>query len=164
MVPLHARCARGADEPDEISREVASASAGDTGDVPLLPGAARGGGAGQSLARRARLVLKPDPDRPRSSCAGLATSFRARVSSEEVGRGKPVPDVYLAAARRLGVDPPACAAVEDSTNGTRPGDGGRNEGGGHTGSRDFPPRKEALELADLVIDTLADLPAAVPRL
>ena len=41
------------------------------------------------------------------------------LSSEEVGRGKPAPDVYLEAARRLGADPRACVAVEDSGNGLR---------------------------------------------
>ena len=43
--------------------------------------------------------------------------FAATVSSEEVARGKPAPDVYLEAARRLGVDPAHAAAVEDSHNG-----------------------------------------------
>ena len=50
---------------------------------------------------------------------GIAALFRATVSSEEVARGKPAPDVYLEAARRLGVDPAACAAIEDSHNGIR---------------------------------------------
>ncbi len=52
--------------------------------------------------------------------AGAITGlFHATVSSEEVARGKPAPDVYLEAARRLGVDPAACAAIEDSHNGIR---------------------------------------------
>jgi len=50
---------------------------------------------------------------------GLAALFRATVSSEEVARGKPSPDVYLEAARRLRVDPAACVAIEDSHNGIR---------------------------------------------
>ena len=50
---------------------------------------------------------------------GIAPLFRASVSSEEVSRGKPAPDVYLEAARRLGVEPALCAAVEDSHNGIR---------------------------------------------
>ncbi len=49
-------------------------------------------------------------------CAPL---FAAAVSSEEVPRGKPAPDVYLEAAARLGVPASACAAVEDSSNGLR---------------------------------------------
>ncbi len=48
---------------------------------------------------------------------GLAACFKATVSSEEVARGKPAPDVYLEAARRLDTDPVACAAIEDSENG-----------------------------------------------
>ena len=49
----------------------------------------------------------------------LASSFGATVSSAEVPRGKPSPDVYLEAARRLGVDGSACVGVEDSSNGIR---------------------------------------------
>lgn len=50
---------------------------------------------------------------------GLRSRFAACVSSEEVPRGKPSPDVYLEAARRIGIAPRACAAVEDSSNGLR---------------------------------------------
>ena len=53
------------------------------------------------------------------SGAAVAQLFEATVSSEEVARGKPAPDVYLEAARRLGVAPERCAAVEDSANGLR---------------------------------------------
>jgi HAD superfamily hydrolase (TIGR01509 family) len=49
----------------------------------------------------------------------LRRRFTAFVSSEEVPRGKPSPDVYLEAARRLGIAPAACAAIEDSSNGIR---------------------------------------------
>ena len=51
--------------------------------------------------------------------AGFADAFRVTVSSEEVARGKPAPDVYLAAAAGLGVDPARCVAIEDSSSGLR---------------------------------------------
>jgi HAD superfamily hydrolase (TIGR01509 family) len=51
--------------------------------------------------------------------AGIQRWFKATVSTEEVSRGKPAPDVYLEAASRLGVEPGDCVAVEDSTNGVR---------------------------------------------
>jgi HAD superfamily hydrolase (TIGR01509 family) len=51
--------------------------------------------------------------------SGLRSCFAAYVSSEEVPRGKPSPDVYLEAARRIGIAPESCAAVEDSSNGLR---------------------------------------------
>ena len=50
---------------------------------------------------------------------GISGLFAATVSSEEVARGKPAPDVYLEAARRLGVEPGGCVAIEDSHNGIR---------------------------------------------
>jgi beta-phosphoglucomutase-like phosphatase (HAD superfamily) len=51
--------------------------------------------------------------------SGLGESFAVDLSSEEVGRGKPAPDVYLKAAAALGVEPSRCVAVEDSANGLR---------------------------------------------
>ncbi len=50
---------------------------------------------------------------------GLDRRFDALAGGDEVGQGKPAPDVYLLAARRLGVRPEACAALEDSENGVR---------------------------------------------
>ncbi|SCG58985.1 HAD family hydrolase [Micromonospora humi] len=50
---------------------------------------------------------------------GLAVAFGATLSTEETARGKPAPDVWLAVAARLGVDPARCVAVEDSSNGVR---------------------------------------------
>jgi HAD superfamily hydrolase (TIGR01509 family) len=51
------------------------------------------------------------------AAGGIKGLFDATVSSEEVARGKPAPDVYLEAARRLGVEPGECTAIEDSHNG-----------------------------------------------
>lgn len=51
--------------------------------------------------------------------SGLASQFAVVLSTEEVPRGKPAPDVYLEAARRLGSKPARCVGVEDSTNGMR---------------------------------------------
>ncbi|WP_027644376.1 HAD family hydrolase [Salinispora oceanensis] len=50
---------------------------------------------------------------------GLSDTFGATLSTEETRHGKPAPDVYLAVAERLGVDPAHCVAVEDSANGVR---------------------------------------------
>jgi HAD superfamily hydrolase (TIGR01509 family) len=87
---------------------------------------------------------------------GLRASFAAVVSGEEVTKGKPAPDVYLEAARRLGVHPSRCAAVEDSSNGLR------SAAAAHTlvvavPNRDYPPEPQALALADVVITSLSDL-------
>ena len=71
------------------------------------------------------------------------------MSSEEVARGKPAPDVYLEAARRLGVAPERCAAVEDSANGIR----SANAAGMRVvaiPNRRYPPPEDALALADVV--------------
>jgi HAD superfamily hydrolase (TIGR01509 family) len=86
----------------------------------------------------------------------LGHFFAATVSSEEVPRGKPAPDVYLEAARRLGVRPERCAAVEDSTNGLRSADAA-----GMTvvavPNPHFQPEAEALRLAAVVAGSLDEL-------
>jgi beta-phosphoglucomutase-like phosphatase (HAD superfamily) len=92
--------------------------------------------------------------------AGLAACFRATVSSEEVERGKPAPDVYLEAARRLGVEPTRCAAVEDSHAGIR---SAKSAGMRVVAipNAAYPPDEEVLELADEVVRSLDDLTVEV---
>lgn len=82
--------------------------------------------------------------------------FHATISTEEVARGKPAPDVYLAAARSLGSAPHACVAVEDSTNGLRSAQaaGLRVVAVPRLG---YPPAAGALGDADLALDSLSQL-------
>jgi len=92
--------------------------------------------------------------------AGIASSFEATVSSEEVGRGKPAPDVFLEAARRLDLPPGRCAAVEDSSNGIR---------AAHAAgmrvvaipNRRYPPIDDALALSDVVLGSIDELDDAL---
>jgi HAD superfamily hydrolase (TIGR01509 family) len=50
-------------------------------------------------------------------CLGLTEAFEVVVSADDVRRGKPEPDIFLAVAEQLGVSPSACVVIEDSTNG-----------------------------------------------
>ncbi len=88
--------------------------------LPLLPGADR---AVRALAGRWPLGLASSSNREIIELflelGGFGDEFAVTVSSEEVERGKPAPDVYLETARRMGVDPGRCVAVEDSSNGLR---------------------------------------------
>ena len=95
---------------------------------------------------------------------GLTGIFAVVVSSDEVAHGKPAPDVYLEAARQLGVDPTACLVVEDSFNGVRAA-----RAAGMTvvlvPNRSVPPAPGTEEAADLVLDRLSKLePATIERL
>jgi HAD superfamily hydrolase (TIGR01509 family) len=89
-------------------------------ELPLLAGAEQ---AVRALADRWPLGLASSSNREIIDLvlelAPFADGFRVAVSSEEVARGKPAPDVYLKAAEKLGVDPARCVAVEDSSNGLR---------------------------------------------
>jgi HAD superfamily hydrolase (TIGR01509 family) len=151
---------------EDISLEVADRVA-DTyrKNLPLLPGAVE---AVRSLSAEWPLGLASSSNRHVIDLvlelAGIDDAFRVTVSSEEVGAGKPAPDVYLETARRLEADRAACVAIEDSTNGIR---------SAHAAgmaviavpNQDFPPEPDALELADETIESLTELtPAAVRAL
>jgi len=143
---------------DQISAEVADRVADHyREELPLLPGAVE---AVRALAERRPLAVASSANRRLIDLvlelAGLTEAFAVTVSSEEVERGKPDPDVYLEAATRLGVDPGDCAGVEDSASGIRAADA--------AGilvvaipNRDFPPDQESLGLAAEVLDSLEEL-------
>jgi HAD superfamily hydrolase (TIGR01509 family) len=138
--------------PEEISAAVAERMEGLYREhLPLIPGARE---AVERVAARWPLGLASSANRPVIEVvlelSDLGNFFETTVSSEEVARGKPAPDVYLEAARRLRVDPAECAAVEDSGNGIL---------SAHAAgmrvvaipNRTFPPSEEALSAADAVI-------------
>ena len=91
---------------------------------------------------------------------GVADRFVATVSSEEVGRGKPAPDVYLEAARRMGVEPSAAVAIEDSSNGLRSAKAAAMSVIAIPNPH-FAPAPDALELADIVLANLGELTPTV---
>jgi HAD superfamily hydrolase (TIGR01509 family) len=144
------------EEPEEISAEVVRRLEEIyRRSLPLLPGAVE---AVRALAERWPLGLASSSNRELIDLvleeSGLAPLFAATVSSEEVERGKPAPDVYLEAAQRLGVPPEACVAVEDSGAGIRSAHA--------AGMRivavpnpDYPPPEDALALADVHVETVA---------
>jgi HAD superfamily hydrolase (TIGR01509 family) len=146
------------DEPaainDEVVRRMLDAY---RAHLPLVDGAVD---AVERLARVYPLGLASSSNRSLIDAvldaAGVASLFAATVSSEEVARGKPAPDVYLEAARRLGVDATRCAAVEDSHGGIR----SANAAGMRViafPNPTYPPDEESLAQADVVIRSLDEL-------
>ena len=145
-------------EPDAISRAVVERlEAVYREHLRLMPGAHE---AVERVGARWPLAVASSANRPLIELAldlsGLREHFGVVVSSEEVERGKPAPDVYLEAARRLGADPAETAAVEDSHNGILSAHA--------AGMRviaipnpAFPPGDDALARADRVLDSIADL-------
>jgi HAD superfamily hydrolase (TIGR01509 family) len=146
------------EEPETINAEVVRRMLASYREhLPLIDGAVD---AVQRLAARYPLGLASSSNRQlidtALELAGLASFFKATVSSEEVAHGKPAPDVYLEAARRLGVAPERCAAVEDSHSGIRSAES--------AGMRvvaipnaSYPPDDEALALADVTLESLEQL-------
>ena len=144
--------------PEEISAEVVSRIEDLYWQhLPLLEGAAQ---AVERMAKRFRLGLASSSNRPIIELvlelAAIADCFEVTVSSEEVERGKPGPDVYLETLRRMKVAPARAAAIEDSTNGLL---SARAAGMFVVAVPNpvYPPRPDALAVADVVIDSLTEL-------
>ena len=146
------------DSPREINDEVVRRMLGRyEAELPLIDGAVA---AVRRLAGSFRLAVASSANRELIDgvldAAGLAGHFAASVSSEEVARGKPAPDVFLEAARRLAVAAERCAAIEDSANGIR---------AAHAAgmrvvaipNRRYPPAADALELAHEVVASIREL-------
>jgi HAD superfamily hydrolase (TIGR01509 family) len=142
----------------EINREVVRRMEdGYREALPLLPGATE---AVRALAERWPLGLASSANREVIDLVlelgGFGDAFRVTVSSEEVERGKPAPDVYLAAARGLGVDPSGCVAIEDSSSGLRAA-----AAAGMTviavPNPHYPPAPDALALASAAVAIVGDI-------
>ena len=144
--------------PEEISAEVVRRMEQAYRErLPLIDG---GREAVERLAARWPLGLASSSNRELIDRAleltGLARLFRVTVSSEEVARGKPAPDVYLEAARRLAVQPGRCVAIEDSRNGIRAAKAAGMRAVAIPNPH-FPPDDATLELADVTLTSLAEL-------
>jgi HAD superfamily hydrolase (TIGR01509 family) len=144
--------------PEEINAAIVERMLARYGEAPpLIPGAVDAV-LGVAAGRPVAIASSSNPELIEVvlRVAGLDGVVREAVSSQEVARGKPAPDVYLEAARRLGVEPARCAAVEDSHNGIRSAKS--------AGMRvlavpnpHYPPDDEALALADVVLASIAEL-------
>jgi HAD superfamily hydrolase (TIGR01509 family) len=139
---------------DAVTKELSEAY---RAKLPLLPGARQ---AVTRMAEHWPLAIASSSSRILIDLvldlAELDRFFKGSVSSEEVERGKPAPDVYLEAAAKLGIEPSKCVAIEDSTNGIKAGvaAGMRVVA---IPERDFPPSDEAVAMAAARIDALAEL-------
>jgi HAD superfamily hydrolase (TIGR01509 family) len=148
--------------PDEISRDVVRRMEdGYRAALPLLPGAEE---AVRALAARWPLGLASSSNREIIDLvlelAPFGDAFAVTVSSEEVARGKPAPDVYLRAAAELGADPAACVAIEDSANGLRSG-AAAGMAVIAAPNPDYPPGDGALALAAAIVPAVGDVTPAL---
>jgi len=148
---------------DEIFREVLATmiESYERDGLVVLPGAAEA-----VAALGAHYPLAVASSSPRElirvalRVAGFEDAFRVVVSSDDVARGKPAPDVYLLAAKRLGAPAERCAAVEDSTNGIRSAvAAGMATIAVPNGT--FAPDPDAVAQARLVLPSLRELTPAV---
>jgi HAD superfamily hydrolase (TIGR01509 family) len=146
------------DEPGAINNEVVRLMLGAYREhLPLTRGAVE---AVRRLSARFTLGLASSSNRELIDTvlevAGLASLFAATVSSEEVAHGKPAPDVYLEAARRLGAEPTRCVAIEDSANGLRSA-AAAGMAVIAVPNPHYPPAKNALVLAAAIVPAVGEV-------
>jgi HAD superfamily hydrolase (TIGR01509 family) len=147
-----------AEPPEEINAEVVRRVASSYRDrLPVIDGAPE---AVERLAERWPLALASSSNRELIELvldeSKLRDRFRVTVSSEEVARGKPAPDVFVEAAGRLAIAPERCAVIEDSRNGILAGRA--------AGMRviavpnpHFPPGEDVVGAADVVLGSIREL-------
>jgi len=153
-----------AESPEEINREVVRLMLGRYSEhLPLIDGAVD---AVKRLAAQWPVGVAASSNRELIDhvleLSGLTPYFKVTVSSEEVARGKPAPDVYLEAARRLAVGPARSVAIEDSASGIR----SAHAAGMHVvaiPNRAFPPPADVLALASVVLESSKELDPDVVR-
>ncbi|MFF0553509.1 HAD family hydrolase [Streptomyces sp. NPDC004311] len=91
---------------------------------------------------------------------GLYDRFAGRIfSATEVARGKPAPDLFRYAARRMGVDPAACVVVEDSAPGVEAARAAGMRSFGYAGG--LTPAERLRGPGTVLFDDMRDLPALV---
>jgi mannitol-1-/sugar-/sorbitol-6-phosphatase len=140
------------------SEEVERRQAEDVDGLRAIPGAAEALGA----VREDRVAVVTSATRPLAEARLGAVGIRppaVMVFAGDVERGKPDPEGYLTAARRLGVDPAEAVVVEDSPPGI---EAGRAAGAATVGVTSTHAAAE-LAAADVVIGTLKELPAVLAR-
>jgi HAD superfamily hydrolase (TIGR01509 family) len=133
-------------------------------ELPLLPGASE---AVRALSARWPLGLASSSNREVIDLvlelADFGDAFRVAISSEEVERGKPAPDVYLEVAAELGVQPAGCVAIEDSSNGLRAA-AAAGMAVIAVPNEHYPPDEDALALASASVRVVGDVtPELVER-
>jgi HAD superfamily hydrolase (TIGR01509 family) len=150
------------DPPEEINRKVlAWVEKRYRDDLPWIPGARE---AVKRMAEAFPLGLATSSNREIIDIVieegGFADLIGTTVSSEEVERGKPAPDVYVEVMKRMGVGPSNTAAIEDSTNGLLAAH--------NAGMRVIaipndahPPAEKGLKVADVVLDSIENLSVGV---
>jgi HAD superfamily hydrolase (TIGR01509 family) len=132
-------------------------------ELPVIEGAVD---AVRRIAAEYRLAIASSSNRPIIdevlNATGLTPVFEVTVSSEEVARGKPAPDVYLEAATRLRVSASACVAIEDSASGIRAARAAAMRVVAIP-NRHYPPPNDVLALADVMLPSIEELTAEVVR-
>ena len=97
--------------------------------------------------------------RPLLDRTGIRSLFSVVITGDEVQQGKPHPDIYLRAAKKLGISPEACLVIEDAPQGVQAG----LDSGAHVAAVCTSRQASELKDAHLVIESLNELNPTIVR-
>ena len=100
--------------------------------------------------------------RPLLERTGIRSLFSVVITGDEVQQGKPHPDIYLRAAKKLGISPEACLVIEDALAGIAAGKAANMRVAAIPDRRFVDPREYEKE-ADYVLGSLSEIPALIRR-
>ena len=100
--------------------------------------------------------------RPLLDRTGIRSLFSVLITGDEVQQGKPHPEIYLRAAKKLGISPEACLVIEDSLAGIAAGKGANMRVAAIPDTR-FVDSREYEMKADYVIGSLSEIPVLIRR-
>jgi HAD superfamily hydrolase (TIGR01509 family) len=100
--------------------------------------------------------------RPLLDRTGIRSLFSVLITGDEVQQGKPHPDIYLRAAKKLGISPEACLVIEDSLAGIAAGKAAKMRVAAIPDTRFVDPREYEMK-ADYVIGSLSEIPVLIRR-
>jgi HAD superfamily hydrolase (TIGR01509 family) len=101
--------------------------------------------------------------RPLLDRTGIRSLFSVVITGDEVQQGKPHPDIYLRAAKKLGISPEACLVIEDSLAGIAAGKSANMRVAAIPDRRFVDPGEYDKE-ANYVLGSLSEIPALIRRI
>src|ERR1051325_6023615 len=102
------------------------------------------------------------PAQPFLDRTGIRSLFCVVVTGDEVERGKPHPDIYLRALKKLGISPEACLVIEDALTGVAAAKAANTRVAAIPDTRFMDPQEYEKE-ADYVLGSLSEIPALIRR-
>ena len=117
----------------------------------------------EGLSGKFRMAIASSANRPEIVSTlerlGMSQFFKVIVSTDDIVNSKPDPEIFLKAAKALGISPGNCVVIEDATNGIRAANTAGMKSIGFVGNGE-----QDLSEAQFVVKALSEIPSIIPKL